>query len=200
MDPGGRTLGKWGKILSGVAAVIVPAIAALVLAFASATHAGAPPASPALRHSVEQLRASIGRWNVTTEFLRPDGSVAKTVEGTYAFSWVVPDRVVAGRSDIPELRQSSGLLFYVNESQATIEMASVGGDGKLWVMTGPLGGEVRTTPPYRTTAGGVGRLRFTRFKVAEGAFESRMEYTEDDGKTWTPGNHQTFRRAGPGKQ
>jgi len=199
MDPGGRTLGKWGKILSGVAAVIVPAIAALLLAFASATHAGAPPASPALRHSVEQLRASIGRWNVTTEFLRPDGSVAKTVEGTYAFSWVVPDRVVAGRSDIPELRQSSGLLFYVNESQATIEMASVGGDGKLWVMTGPLGGEVRTTPPYRTAAGGVGRLRFTRFKVTEGAFESRMEYTEDDGKTWTPGNHQTFRKAGPGK-
>ncbi len=135
-----------------------------------------------------------------TDFLKPDGSVAKSVTGTYEFSWVVPDRVVAGRSEIPELKQVAGLLFYVNEGARQIEMSSVAGDGKLWIMTGPLGGETRVTQPFKTTRGGVGRLRFTRFNVAKDAFESRMEYTEDDGKTWTPGNHQKFRRAASGKK
>ncbi len=40
-------------------------------------------------------------------------------------------------------------------------------------------------------------LRFTRFNVAADSFESRMEYTDDDGETWKPGNHQTFHRASP---
>lgn len=176
----------------------LPALA--LAAWATTTSAQAPREDAALRHSVEQLRSSIGRWDVTTQFLRPDGSVAKSVKGTYEFSWVVPDRVVSGRSEIPELGQASGLLFYVNEKARQIEMSSVAGDGKLWIMTGPLGGETRTTQSYKTDKGGVGRLRFTRFNVAKDAFESRMEYTEDDGRTWTPGNHQVFRRAaGTGK-
>ncbi len=61
-------------------------------------------------------------------------------------------------------------------------------------MTGPLGGETRMTQEYGTTGGGTGRLRFTRYNVSADAFESRMEYTDDGGKTWKPGNHQTFRR------
>lgn len=162
--------------------------------------AGAAPAAgadgnAALQRSVEQLRQSIGRWDVVTEFLQEDGSVAKSVAGSYEFAWVVPDRVVSGRSDMPELKQSSGILFYVNEKKAEIEMVSVGGDGRLWIMTGPLGGEVRTTAPYATSDGGSGQLRFTRFNVGKDAFESRMEYSQDGGKTWQPGNHQTFRRA-----
>jgi hypothetical protein len=148
----------------------------------------------ALRHSVEQLRTSIGRWDTVTRFLNADGSVAREVTGTYEFSWVVEDRVVAGRSHVPELQQASGILFYVNAAAGTIEMVSVGADGYLWIMTGPLGGEERRTQEYRTADGGTGRLRFTRFNASADAFESRMEYTEDGGTTWLPGNHQTFRR------
>ncbi|MCB1578347.1 MAG: hypothetical protein KDI81_13745 [Xanthomonadales bacterium] len=150
----------------------------------------------ALQRSVEQLRTSIGHWHVVTEFLDEDGSVAKSVNGSYRFEWVVPDRVVSGRSDIPELKQSAGILFYVNEKDRLIEMVSVAADGRLWIMRGALGDEVRTTPEYKTRDGGSGQLRFTRFNVAEDSFESRMEYSEDGGKTWKPGNHQTFRRAG----
>ncbi len=29
------------------------------------------------------------------------------------------------------------------------------------------------------------------------AFESRMEYTDNGGRTWKPGNHRTFRRINP---
>lgn len=151
----------------------------------------------ALQHSVEQLRTSIGRWNVVTEFLNEDGSVAKTVPSSYEFAWVVPDRVVAGKSEIPDLQQAAGILFYINEAQSRIEMVSVGADGRLWIMTGPLGGEERLSQEFKTADGGTGQLRFTRFNSSDDAFESRMEYTDDGGKTWKPGNHQTFRRAAP---
>lgn len=117
--------------------------------------------------SVEQLRHAAGRWSVVTEFLKDDGSVGRSVSGTYTFEWVVPDRVITGQSDIPELKLRSALLFYVNEKKQVIEMSSVGADGQLWVMTGPLGDETRYTPSF------------------DGA---------DGGKTWKAGNHQVFRR------
>ena len=156
-----------------------------------------PTDDTALPRSLAQLRTSVGRWAVVTEFLNEDGSTAKSVAGTYEFSWIVPDRVVAGKSEIPELKQTAGILFYINERAREIEMASVGGDGELWIMTGPLGGEERLSQEYKTANGGTGRLRFTRFNISQDAFESRMEYTEDEGKTWKPGNHQTFRRMAP---
>lgn len=148
-----------------------------------------------LEQSVQQLRDAIGEWNVVTDFLNDDGTSAKRVSGSYEFSWVVADRVVSGKSEIPELQQAAGLLFYVNEGKQVIEMVSVGADGNLWVMTGPLGGETRYTNEYKTADGGSGQLRFTRYNIEKNSFESKMEYTEDGGKTWKPGNYQLFSRA-----
>jgi len=167
---------------------------ALLVGFVAAAPADEPTVDEALAASIEELRSSVGRWSVETEFLNEDGSTARSVTGTYEFSWVVEDRVLAGKSVLPELGQASGILFYVNESERKIEMVSVGSDGRLWIMTGPLGGDTRTTREFPTAAGGNGRLRFTRFNVSSEAFESRMEFTEDGGKTWKPGNRQTFRR------
>ncbi|NNE43072.1 MAG: hypothetical protein HKN12_02590 [Gemmatimonadetes bacterium] len=154
------------------------------------------PAEPTpLEISVQELRDAIGTWNVTTEFLNPDGSVANTAEGVYSFEWVVPDRVVSGRTHLPEVQRTAAVLLYVSEAEEKIEMVSVGDDGKLWIMTGPLGGSTRTTQPFDTADGGTGQLRFTRYNVAPDSFESRMEFTTDEGATWAPGNHQVFRRA-----
>jgi hypothetical protein len=175
----------------------------LVLLLSSALGATSPssatPAAPdsaaRLRVGVEQLRASIGSWNVTTEFLDDSGKVARKITGTYRFEWVVPDRVISGRSDSPETQQSNGILFYVREKSQEIEMVSVGSDGRLWVMTGPIDEEWRTTPDIGTVGGGTMRLKFTRYAVTPDRFESKMEYSIDDGKTWIAGNHQVFRRA-----
>ena len=148
----------------------------------------------ALDHSIEQLRHAIGKWEVVTEFLNPDGTVARAARGSYEFDWVMPDRVARGVSEIPELKQRSAILFYVNAAAKTIEMTSVGADGQLFVMTGPLGGETRET----SFAGPDGRrvqLRFTRSNVTTNRFESRMERSIDGGATWQPGNHQIFQRA-----
>lgn len=148
----------------------------------------------AMERSVAQLRHAAGRWEVTTEFLDEDGTVSRSVDGIYEFRWIVPDRVLSGRSEIPELRQAVGLLFYIDQAEREIEMVSVGPDGKLWVMSGPLGGEQRFSQEFETAEDNTARLRFTRFNVSDDAFESRMDFTEDGGETWTPGNHQVFRR------
>ncbi|MFZ2507658.1 MAG: hypothetical protein WAW79_04170 [Steroidobacteraceae bacterium] len=174
-----------------------PALPAALLFFAlAAPQLCAEPASPeALAVGVTQLRHAIGEWNVSTARYGEDGSVTGTMPGTYRFEWVVPDRVISGRSDIPGLGSASGILFYVRERRATIEMVSVGADGHLWVMTGPIDGETRMTPPTPLADGGSMKLRFTRFNVEPDRFESRMEYSLDDGATWKPGNHQVFQRA-----
>lgn len=155
--------------------------------------AEAPAVDGALQHSVAEIRNAIGHWQVTTDFLNDDGSVSRTVPSTYEFWWIVPDRVAGGRNDSPAMNQASGILFYVREKKREIEMVAVGNDGHLWIMTGPVGGDQRMSQEFRTDAG-VSRLRFTRFNVTKDRFESRMEYTEDGGKTWKPGNHQVFTR------
>lgn len=174
-----------------MAAPLVDAPAAPLIAAATAT----PPAQQeAIDKAVRQLRETHGTWNVTTEFLKLDGSIGVTAAGTYAFDWVVEDRVLVGRSAIPELNAQTGILFYVNETKGLIEMAAVGKDGHLWVMTGPAGGEVRTTPDTPTADGKTVRLRFTRYNVTADRFESKMEFSHDGGLSWTQGNHQVFLR------
>lgn len=168
-------------------------VAGLVV-LSSALVAQTPVEDKELLHSVEALRSSIGQWEVVTEFLKRDGSVARSANGTYEFSWIVADRVVSGKSAIPGLKQAAGILFYINEKKRVIEMVSVGADGNLWIMTGPLGKEYRLTQEFPNRTGGTRRLRFTRFNITPNTFESKMEYTDDGGQTWVPGNHQSFSR------
>lgn len=164
------------------------------LLLSASVHAVSPSAADKLAISVAQLRLAAGDWAVTTEFLNEDGSVARTVPGSYHFEWVIPDRVLIGKSGGAEPQAAGGMLFYVSEKRGVIEMVSVHAEGRPWVMTGALGEETRYTQPFDTQDGKTGQLRFTRSNVAKDRFESRMEYTEDGGKTWKPGNRQQFRR------
>ena len=177
-------LARWHRHAAAV-------LSLLAMPFAEASES--PPSQ--LATAVAQLRQAVGLWDVTTTQYGEDGKVAVVAAGTYRFDWIVPDRVLAGRSDIPQMKQTSGILFYVNERRSMIEMASVGADGHLWVMTGPAGGETRTIAPTPLTDGGNMQLRFTRFAVAPDRFESRMEVSLDGGASWKPGNHQLFVRA-----
>jgi len=190
---GRRDRRRAARVLSGMRRLL-----ALVFVAAAAAPAPAQPAaaldSAALRRSIDELRHVVGRWQVQTEFLNPDGRVARSVAATYRFEWALRDRILVGVTEMPELNSASGILFYVAPNRSAIEMVSVGPDGFLWTMTGAIGGNERRTQPFRTQGGGESRLRFTRYNVSADAFESRMEYTEDDGKTWLPGNHQVFRR------
>ena len=155
--------------------------------------------SAPLSSAVQQLRHSVGIWNVITTQFDDKGEVARVGSGTYRFDWVVPDRVVSGRADMQEWRQSAGMLFYVNPERSTIEMTQVGPDGQLLVMTGPAGGDTRITSPTALPDGRKLTLRFTRFNVTANSFESRMEASYDGGTSWKPGSHQLFKRANGGR-
>ena len=144
--------------------------------------------------ALEQLRHVIGEWDVVTTFYRDDGSVAGDFAGTYTFDWVMQDKIVQGVSAIPQFNMASGILFYLRSSTSEIEMASVGPDGHLWVMTGPQDSETRETPNTEMPDGSTLKLRFTRYNVSEDRFESKMERSTDGGKTWVQGNHQVFVR------
>ena len=177
--------------------VVFTALALAAPATVPAAGPGQPPAGAAgsaLAASVAELRHIVGRWNVVSEFLGDDGTVAATVRGTYAFEWVVEDKVVRGLSDVPSMKQRAAILFFVNERAATIEMTSVGADGQLWRMIGPLGGDSRTTPDVTMPNGSTLRLRFTRSNVSPDGFESKMERSIDGGRRWVAGNHQVFTR------
>jgi len=168
-------------------------LAAMTLMVNSA-QAGPAPNSGALDKAVRQLRETHGKWNVTTEFLKLDGSIGMTAQGTYVFDWVVQDRVLRGESAIPEIGSKSGILFYVIEGKALIEMVAVGKDGHLWVMTGPADSETRTTPDTPAEDGKTVKMRFTRYNVTPNHFESKMEFSHDGGLNWIQGNHQIFVR------
>jgi hypothetical protein len=142
----------------------------LVLPFAEATET----APLGVDTAVQQLRSAVGLWDVETTQFADDGAVARVACGTYRFDWVVPDRVLAGRLNVPDWKETSGILFYVNERRSTIEMASVDADGELHLM------------------------RVTRFNVGPDRLEARMEVSKDGGNSWKPGHHQVFRRAATG--
>jgi hypothetical protein len=140
------------------------------------------------------LRYMHGDWEVTTEFLNPDGSVASTVPGTYSLSWATEGRVLVGKNRSQDGTQTSGILFYLKKGDAELVMHTVGTDGHLWTLTGPVDGSGMMSEVTESRDGGTFRLRFTHFDREPDTFRSRMEYTTDDGATWVPGNRQSFRR------
>lgn len=171
-------------------------LAAAVLAFFCLTTAEAGEmAPPALASAVQQLRQAAGRWNVTTTRYAENGAVAAVATGTWSFDWVVPDRVLTGRAVIPDWNQSAGMLFYLNERMYTLEMAQVGADGQLIVMTGPAGAETRTTDAIALPDGRHVVQRHTRYGVTADRFEAKLETSYDGGQSWKPGYHQLFVRA-----
>lgn len=170
-------------------------LAAAILSFLVLPLAeGAEMAPPSLASAVQQLRQAAGHWNVTTTRYGDNGAVAGVASGTWHFDWVVLDRVLSGRAAIPDWKQTAGMLFYVNERQSTLEMASVGADGQLLVMSGAAGTETRTTAAIPLADGRQMLQRFTRYGIATDRFESRMETSTDGGVSWKLGHHQLFVR------
>ena len=170
---------------------LIAAAALTAPVLAQETPAAIEPVPPA----VEQLRHVIGVWDVETDFIGPDGAIRATVPGRYEFTWIMPDRIVSGWSELPTLNQKSALLFFHRPADSEIEMASVGADGRLWRMIGPDDGETRTTPDQAMADGSTMMLRFTRHDVTPDRFGSMMEMSSDGGKTWRLGNRQRFVRA-----
>lgn len=170
--------------------------AAIILSFFVLPFAeGGEMVPPSLASAVQQLRQAAGHWNVTTTRYATNGAVAAVASGTWQFDWVVPDRVLSGRAVIPDWKQAAGMLYYLNERRSTLEMASVGADGQLQLMSGPAGAETRTSAAIPLADGRRMLQRYTRYGITTDRFEARMETSHDGGLSWKPGHHQLFVRA-----
>jgi hypothetical protein len=146
--------------------------------------------------ATELLRSSVGKWETTAEFFNPNGTVAGAFAGTTELAWLTPGKVISGKSEYPQLKLVTGLMVYINEAKGQVEMASVGGDGNLLVVSGPLGSAELRSEPVRFSDTVVGRLKFTRLNVTANSFDTRTEISDDGGKTWKMMNRQKFKRAG----
>ncbi len=170
-------------------------LAAAILSFLVLPLAeGAEMAPPSRASAVQQQRQAAGPWNVTTTRYGDNGAVAGVASGTWHFDWVVADRVLSGRAVIPDWKQTAGMLYYLNERRSTLEMASVGADGQLLVMSGPAGAETRTTAAVPLADGRQMLQRYTRYGVTTDRFEARIESSYDGGTSWKLGHHQLFVR------
>ena len=179
---------SYGVTLLAMASVMSTA------ALAQAPERQIPTQMETVAPPVEQLRHAIGEWMVETDFIGPDGKIQGTVEGHYKFKWVLRDKIVSGVSEIPAMKQTSAIFFFHRPASNTIEMSSVGPDGKLWRMIGPDDSETRTTPDEIMPDGSKLMLRFTRHSVMPDSFGSTMELSTDSGESWRIGNHQRFVR------
>ena len=153
-----------------------------------------PQSTAAMAASIAELSQVIGTWDVTTRFFNSEGETTQSVQQTYTFSWVIPNQLVQGQSHTPAWKQTSAILFFIDQEAPAMEMVSVGVDGKLWRMRGPLGGNQRFSQSFTNTSGDTAQLRFTRSLVTPNGFESRMYISTDGGNSWLPGNHQVFIR------
>lgn len=152
------------------------------------------PQPPSLKASkgIEQLRQIVGNWDVTTEILFPDGTVELKQEGSWQFRWVVPDRVLSGESHQAESK--AAILIYVHAQKEVIELATVGEDGLLWVMSGAADSESLTTPNTKVSEKETIMFRWSRYEFEKNRFRSKLEISKDGGKTWVLRHRQEFRR------
>ena len=112
-----------------------------VLPFAEASEM----APPALATAVQQLRQAAGRWNVTTTRYAENGAVAARCVRHLALRLGRAGPRARGPLRHSRLEPGGGHALLRERAPFTLEMAPVGADGQLWVMSGPAGAETRTT-------------------------------------------------------
>lgn len=142
------------------------------------------------RHRLEQV---LGRWRVEAEFLAPDGSVARRVEWENRAEWVLDGRVVLLTHDAPALDVLSKAFVFYSAEDEEFYVVDVNRKGELWILSGGLDAFVLTSRPKRTDDGEM-IVRFTHDPGDDDSMLVRMEYSLDDGATWTLGQRQRLTR------
>jgi len=149
---------------------------------------GELPGIPEVAH--ERMRYLNGRWKVRTEFLDPNGKVIQTTNYLSEAHWLIQDRVVLLTHDAPEQGVLSKAMVFWSTDDKKFELVDVNQKGELWFLSGDLDEEVFTSAPKKMPNGRDIILKFTHFNIQPETFEVYMEYSYDDGATWTRGQHQ----------
>jgi hypothetical protein len=149
----------------------------------------------------KRLDSLVGKWTSQWEYLDAEGKVIGVATGGEVGRYAQGDWLVEWTNEITQggvMRISKAWWFY-NKQDKKIYLTSVGQDGDLWVLSGDPVEFTITSWPKKRADGSTIILRFHHSERTEGekhTLHAVMEYSLDDGKTWTRSFRQTMTPAG----
>lgn len=176
-------------------------IAVMVLCFAaSALGVRAQAENPGLPpEAKKRLDSLVGKWTSKWEYLDAKGGVAGVATGGEVGRYVQGDWLVEWTNEITQqdgVKRISKAWWFYNRQEKKIYLTSVGQDGELWVLSGDPVEFTMTSWPKRRADGSMITIRFLHSEGEKGTLHAVMEYSLDEGKTWTRSFRQTMTPAG----
>ena len=147
----------------------------------------------------QRLDSLVGKWTSKWEYLNKEGEVVGSATGGEVGRYAQGDWLVEWTTEVidqsGQKRISKAWWFY-NRQDKKIYLTSVGQDGDLWVLSGDPVEFTITSWPKQRADGSTIIIRFKHGEAEEGILTAVMEFSLDEGKTWTRGFRQTMTPAG----
>ncbi len=147
----------------------------------------------------ERLASLVGKWSSRWERLDAQGNVRSVATGTEVGRYAQGKWLVEWTTEVVEEngdRRLSKAWWFYSKKQNKIYLTSVSEEGDLWILSGDPVDFVITSWPRKTADGGEMIIRFLHDKSADGTVHAVMEWSTDNGTTWTRGFRQTMTPVG----
>lgn len=157
--------------------------------------AGAQPRTDLPVEANKRLDSLVGKWTSKWEYVNEKGEVAGVATGNEVGRYIQGDWLVEWTTEVVEegsAKRTSKAWWFYNRQDKKIYLTSVGQDGDLWILTGDPVEFIMTSWPKKRADGSTMILRFLHDEGEKGVLHAVMQYSLDDGKTWTRGFRQTL--------
>jgi len=168
-----------------------------ILTFALAARAQQGGELPA--EARKRLDSLVGKWTSKWDYLDKEGKVVGSATGGEVGRYIEGDWLVEWTTEVVQQngdRSVSKAWWFYNRQDKKIYLTSVGQDGDLWVLSGDPVEFTITSWPKKRADGSTIIIRFSHSEGEKHTLRAVMEYSLDDGKTWTRGFRQTMTPAG----
>lgn len=147
----------------------------------------------------KRLDSLVGKWTSQWEYLDEKGEVVGVATGSEVGRYAHGDWLVEWTTEVleesGEKRISKAWWFY-NRQDKQIYLNSVSQNGDLWILTGDPVEFTITSWPKKRADGSTMLIRFKHSEGEEGKVHAVMEYSLDEGQSWTRRVRQTLTPAG----
>lgn len=150
----------------------------------------------------KRLDSLVGTWTSRWEYLDAEGKVIGVATGGEVGRYAQGDWLVEWTNEVVQqdgAKRISKAWWFYNQQDKKIYLTSVGQDGDLWVLSGDPVEFTITSWPKKRPDGSTIIIRFQHSEGTEGekhTLHAVMEYSLDEGKTWTRSFRQTMTPAG----
>lgn len=131
----------------------------------------------------ERLDYLVGTWDVYDEALDDEGNITKTTHSINVTEYFLGDSVLQTTIIPDEGPIRKTIRFYDKEKEIFYEI-SVGTEGDLYILSGSLDEYIMSFKSRTLRDGAYPTGRFHHINIEPNSFETYMEVSFDDGKTW----------------